>query len=207
MLAQALSRAGAAENQRELTEGLQRSLLPMLGPEIPGMDIAARYVPTGGGLQVGGDWYDMIPLPGGRFALVIGDVQGHDVRAAGLMGQLRIALRAYASEGHRPDAVLARASHFFHGLAASEHDPGDLRFATCYYAEVDPATGTVESARAGHLDPVVRMADWDGADPRHGGRAAAGHRPGLRLPDDAARPGARGHPDAVHGRPGRDRRP
>lgn len=64
MLAQALSRAGAAENQRELAEGLQRSMLPMLGPEIPGMDIAARYVPTGGGLQVGGDWYDMIPLPG-----------------------------------------------------------------------------------------------------------------------------------------------
>ncbi|GHA62610.1 SpoIIE family protein phosphatase [Streptomyces tendae] len=159
MLAQALSRAGAAENQRELTEGLQRSMLPMLGPEIPGMDVAARYVPTGGGLQVGGDWYDMIPLPGDRFALVIGDVQGHDVRAAGLMGQLRIALRAYASEGHRPDAVLARASHFFHGLATGEDDPGDLRFATCYYAEVDPATGTVESARAGHLDPVVRMAD------------------------------------------------
>ncbi|GGQ29451.1 magnesium or manganese-dependent protein phosphatase [Streptomyces mutabilis] len=159
MLAQALSRAGAAETQRELTDGLQRSMLPVLGPEIPGMGIAARYVPTGGGLQVGGDWYDMIPLPAGRFALVIGDVQGHDVRAAGLMGQLRIALRAYAAEGHRPDAVLARASHFLHGLTSSEDDPGDTRFATCYYAEVDPATGTVESARAGHLDPVVRMAD------------------------------------------------
>ncbi|MGW8062219.1 SpoIIE family protein phosphatase [Streptomyces ziwulingensis] len=159
MLAQALSRAGAAETQRELTDGLQRTMLPVLGPEIPGMAIAARYVPTGGGLQVGGDWYDMIPLPGGRFALVIGDVQGHDVRAAGLMGQLRIALRAYAAEGHRPDAVLSRASHFFHGLTQSDDDPGDLRFATCYYAEVDPATGTLESARAGHLDPVVRMAD------------------------------------------------
>ncbi|GHB24296.1 magnesium or manganese-dependent protein phosphatase [Streptomyces viridiviolaceus] len=161
MLAQALSRAGAAETQRELTDGLQRSMLPVVGPDIPGMDIAARYVPTGGGLQVGGDWYDVIPLPRGRFALVIGDVQGHDVRAAGLMGQLRIALRAYAAEGHRPDAVLSRASHFFHGLtqADCDGDPGDVRFATCYYAEVDSATGTVESARAGHLDPVVRMAD------------------------------------------------
>ncbi|MFE2047627.1 SpoIIE family protein phosphatase [Streptomyces sp. NPDC059459] len=158
MLAQALSRAGAAETQRELTDGLQRSMLPVLAPEIPGMTVAARYVPTGGGLQVGGDWYDMISLPGGRFALVIGDVQGHDVRAAGLMGQLRIALRAYAAEGHRPDAVLSRASHFFHGLTQAD-DPGDLRFATCYYAEVDPVTGTLESARAGHLDPVVRMAD------------------------------------------------
>ncbi|MEU9554579.1 SpoIIE family protein phosphatase [Streptomyces fumanus] len=159
MLAQALSRAGAAETQRELTDGLQRSMLPMLGPEIPGVSLAARYVPTGGGLQVGGDWYDMIPLPRGRFALVIGDVQGHDVRAAGLMGQLRIALRAYASEGHRPDAVLARASRFLYGLAHSDEDPGDLRFATCLYVEVDPATGTAECARAGHLDPAVRLAD------------------------------------------------
>ncbi|MFI9150940.1 SpoIIE family protein phosphatase [Streptomyces sp. NPDC053367] len=156
MLAQALSRAGTAESERELTDGLQRSMLPSLGPEIPGMSVAARYIPTGGGLQVGGDWYDLIPLPNGRFALVIGDVQGHDVRAAGLMGQLRIALRAYASEGHRPDAVLSRASRFLHGIA---DDGADLRFATCLYVEVDPETGVVEAARAGHLDPVIRMPD------------------------------------------------
>ncbi|MGW5634309.1 SpoIIE family protein phosphatase [Streptomyces sp. NPDC003832] len=167
MLAQALSRAGAAETQRELTDGLQRSMLPTLGPrQIPGMSVAARYVPTGGGLQVGGDWYDVIPLPGGtasdtgRFALVIGDVQGHDVRAAGLMGQLRIALRAYASEGHRPDAVLSRASRFLHGMT-DDGDPeaADLRFATCLYVEVDPVTATLDIARAGHPDPAIRMAD------------------------------------------------
>ncbi|MFF4571260.1 SpoIIE family protein phosphatase [Streptomyces sp. NPDC001410] len=158
MLAQALSRAGAADSQRELAEGLQRSMLPSLGPEIPGMGMAARYVPTGGGLQVGGDWYDMIPLPTGRFAVVIGDVQGHDVRAAGLMGQLRIALRAYASEGHRPDAVLARASRFLHGITHDEHMT-DVRFATCLYVEADPATGLLEIARAGHPDPAIRMAD------------------------------------------------
>ncbi|GGZ14276.1 magnesium or manganese-dependent protein phosphatase [Streptomyces olivaceoviridis] len=161
MLAQALSRAGAAESARELTEGLQRSMLPSLGPEVPGMRVAARYIPTGGGLQVGGDWYDMIPLPSGRFALVIGDVQGHDVRAAGLMGQLRIALRAYASEGHRPDAVLTRASRFLHGLTqdAGEDALADLRFATCLYVEADPPTGRLEIARAGHPDPVIRMTD------------------------------------------------
>ncbi|MGW2772721.1 SpoIIE family protein phosphatase [Streptomyces olivaceoviridis] len=161
MLAQALSRAGAAESARELTEGLQRSMLPSLGPEVPGMRVAARYIPTGGGLQVGGDWYDMIPLPSGRFALVIGDVQGHDVRAAGLMGQLRIALRAYASEGHRPDAVLIRASRFLHGLTqdAGEDALTDLRFATCLYVEADPPTGRLEIARAGHPDPVIRMTD------------------------------------------------
>ncbi|MFG3262485.1 MULTISPECIES: SpoIIE family protein phosphatase [Streptomyces] len=161
MLAQALTRAGAAETQRELTDGLQRSMLPTLGPEIPGMTLAARYIPTGGGLQVGGDWYDMIPLPNKRFALVIGDVQGHDVRAAGLMGQLRIALRAYASEGHGPDAVLSRASRFLYGLThtgdANAH--ADLRFATCLYIEVDPVTGVLRTARAGHLDPAIRMTD------------------------------------------------
>ncbi|WP_030665604.1 ATP-binding SpoIIE family protein phosphatase [Streptomyces cellulosae] len=168
MLAQALSRAGIAESERELTDGLQRSMLPTLGPQIPGMSLAARYVPTGGGLQVGGDWYDMIPLPGGtsrtepgggRFALVIGDVQGHDVRAAGLMGQLRIALRAYASEGHRPDAVLSRASRFLHGMTYGDPDTADLRFATCLYVEADPATGILDVARAGHPDPAIRMAD------------------------------------------------
>ncbi|MEW2493225.1 SpoIIE family protein phosphatase [Streptomyces nodosus] len=167
MLAQALSRAGAAETERELTDGLQRSMLPTLGPRIPGMTVAARYVPTGGGLQVGGDWYDMIQLPGGssrtksrtgRFALVIGDVQGHDVHAAGLMGQLRIALRAYASEGHRPDAVLSRASRFLHGMTHGT-DGAELRFATCLYVEVDPATGTLEIARAGHPDPAFLMTD------------------------------------------------
>ncbi|MFI6285806.1 SpoIIE family protein phosphatase [Streptomyces sp. NPDC051018] len=161
MLAQALARAGVAETERELSLGLQRSMMPVLGPAIPGMTVAARYVPTGGGLQVGGDWYDMIPLPSGRIALVIGDVQGHDVRAAGLMGQLRIALRAYASEGHRPDAVLARASRFLHGITDTyeKADYSSPRFATCLYLEVDPASGCVEIARAGHPEPAVRMAD------------------------------------------------
>ncbi|MFI8088821.1 SpoIIE family protein phosphatase [Streptomyces sp. NPDC086080] len=166
MLGQALTRAGTAESERALTDGLQRSMMPILGPGIPGMSVTARYVPTGGGLQVGGDWYDVIPLPGGtsptrsgggRFALVIGDVQGHDVRAAGLMGQLRTALRAYASEGHRPDAVLSRASRFLHGIG--EGDPAEPRFATCLYAEVDPESGVLEVARAGHPEPVIRMAD------------------------------------------------
>ncbi|WP_329338901.1 SpoIIE family protein phosphatase [Streptomyces sp. NBC_01352] len=159
MLAQALSRAGVAESERELTDGLQRSMLPTLGPQIPGMSVAARYVPTGGGLQVGGDWYDMIPLPNGRFALVIGDVQGHDVRAASVMGQLRIALRAYASEGHRPDAVLSRASRFLHGMTYGDTEATDLRFATCLYVEADPTTGILDVARAGHPDPAIRMAD------------------------------------------------
>ncbi|MGW4162813.1 ATP-binding SpoIIE family protein phosphatase [Streptomyces sp. NPDC004788] len=174
MLAQALARAGVAESERELSLGLQRTMMPVLGPGIPGIQVAARYVPTGGGLQVGGDWYDMIRLPdgpgGGRIALVIGDVQGHDVRAAGLMGQLRIALRAYASEGHRPDAVLSRASRFLYGINDGVDEGGGAggddgrpgggpRFATCLYLEVDLESGTVDIARAGHPDPAVRMTD------------------------------------------------
>ncbi|QKW07678.1 SpoIIE family protein phosphatase [Streptomyces sp. NA04227] len=167
MLAGALTRANTAETERELTEGLQRAMLPRLGPQVPELQVAARYVPTGGGLQVGGDWFDMIALPTGRIALVVGDVQGHDVRAAGLMGQLRIALRAYASEGHRPDAVLARASRFLYGITNSvahgrgpqqESDP-EPRFATCLYVEAEPGTGVLEIARAGHPDPAIRMDD------------------------------------------------
>ncbi|GHJ30076.1 magnesium or manganese-dependent protein phosphatase [Streptomyces hygroscopicus subsp. sporocinereus] len=161
MLAQALSRAALQETERELSDGLQRSMLPAGKPDIPGLAVAARYVPTGGGLQVGGDWYDVIGLPSGRTALVIGDVQGHDVRAAGIMGQLRIAVRAYASEGHHPDAVLSRASRFLAGLTEPEGPDGRYapRFATCLYMEVDPVAGTLDIARAGHPDPAVRLAD------------------------------------------------
>ncbi|MBB1242417.1 SpoIIE family protein phosphatase, partial [Streptomyces durbertensis] len=165
MLAQALSRAYLHESERELADGLQRTMRPAGAPDVKGLTVAARYVPTGGGLQVGGDWYDVIPLPSGRTALVIGDVQGHDVRAAGIMSQLRIALRAYAAEGHRPEAVLSRASRFLAGMASSaaasapDGEPVDDRFATCLYIEADPLLGTMDIARAGHLDPAVLLAD------------------------------------------------
>lgn len=159
MLAQALSRAHLHESERELSDGLQRAMLPGRRPQVEGMTLTARYVPTGGGLQVGGDWYDVIDLPSGRTALVVGDVQGHDVRAAGVMGQLRIALRAYAAEGHRPDAVMSRTSRFLAGLTQCSADGEDGRFATCLYLEVDPVSGTLDVVRAGHLDPVVRLAD------------------------------------------------
>ncbi|PJF01611.1 phosphatase [Streptomyces carminius] len=169
LLAQALSRVHIQESQRELADSLRRAMRPARATDVPGMSLASRYLPTGGGLQVGGDWYDVIPLPSGHTALVIGDVQGHDVRAAGVMTQLRIALRAYALEGHRPDAVLSRAGRFLAELEAEDllsstaRDAADRlddhRFATCLYVETDPATGTLDLARAGHPDPLVRMAD------------------------------------------------
>ncbi|MFD1828895.1 SpoIIE family protein phosphatase [Streptomyces desertarenae] len=168
MLAQALSRVYVQEARRELADSLQRAMRPARRTEIPGMTLVSRYLPVGGGLQVGGDWYDVIPLPSGRTALVVGDVQGHDVRAAGVMTRLRIALRAYASEGHRPDAVLSRANRFLDRLDSDELSGSgdgeaalldDHRFATCLYVEADPSTGSIHIARAGHPDPVVRMAD------------------------------------------------
>jgi serine phosphatase RsbU (regulator of sigma subunit)/anti-sigma regulatory factor (Ser/Thr protein kinase) len=171
MLAQALSRTHLNEAERELSDGLQQAMLPGVSPRVDGMSLAARYIPTGGGLQVGGDWYDVIDLPSGRTAVVIGDVQGHDIRAAGIMGQLRIALRAYAAEGHGPDAVMSRASRFLAGLDQE-------RFATCLYAEIDPANGTLDVVRAGHPDPVIRLTDGTTL-PRH----TAGGLPLGILPD------------------------
>jgi serine phosphatase RsbU (regulator of sigma subunit) len=98
-------------------------------------------------MAVGGDWYDVLPLPDGRVGLVVGDVQGHSVEASAVMGQLRIALRAYAAEGHSPGTVLARTGRLLADLDT------DL-FATCCYLSLDPATGAIEAARAGHPLPV-----------------------------------------------------
>ncbi|WP_405577383.1 SpoIIE family protein phosphatase [Streptomyces sp. NBC_01190] len=151
LVAQSLERTRTDEAELALSRGLRRSMGPE-APAHPGLGVATRYVPTGGGLVVGGDWYDSINLPNGRLALVIGDVQGHDVHAAGLMTQLRTAVHAYAAEGHGPDAVLSRASRF---LADLDQD----RFATCIYIEADPATGMMQIARAGHPHPVLRMPD------------------------------------------------
>jgi serine phosphatase RsbU (regulator of sigma subunit)/anti-sigma regulatory factor (Ser/Thr protein kinase) len=181
MLAQALSRATQHESERALSDGLQQSMLPALEPGIPGMSLAARYVPTGGGLQVGGDWYDVIALPSGRTAIVIGDVQGHDVRAAGLMGQLRIALRAYAAEGHGPDAVLSRTSRFLAGLT-EDAELADVRFATCLYLEIDPAAGTFDVVRAGHPEPAIRLADGTTIIRRTDGGLPLGVEPNSDYP-------------------------
>ncbi|MFE5585111.1 SpoIIE family protein phosphatase [Kitasatospora sp. NPDC056531] len=156
LVAQSLARARLHDAEHELAASLQRVMLPRTVPSIPGVTTAVRYLAAGSGLQIGGDWYDVVPLPGGHVGLVIGDVQGHDVHAAGIMGQLRIALRAYAAEGHPPAAVMARASRF---LADLDTD----HFATCTYAEVNVDYGVVYAVRAGHLDPVVRRADGTAA--------------------------------------------
>jgi anti-sigma regulatory factor (Ser/Thr protein kinase) len=149
---QALLRAHAFDAEHELVGMLQRQLLPRRLPVLPGGVAVARYLPATAGLEVGGDWYDVIPLPDHHVALVIGDVQGHSAAAATLMGQMRTALRAYAAEGHPPDVVVAHANRLLLELET------DL-FATCAYVDVDMEAGTAWCVRAGHPPPVLRHPD------------------------------------------------
>ncbi|MFF5724999.1 SpoIIE family protein phosphatase [[Kitasatospora] papulosa] len=152
IVAQSLQRAILFDEEREFATGLQSAMLPRRIQETEGGEIAVRYHSAWSGREVGGDWYDVITLPRGRIGVAVGDVQGHDTHAAAIMGQLRIALRAYAAEGHPPATVLARASRF---LAELDTD----RFATSTYAQVDLATGEVRVARAGHFGPLIRHTD------------------------------------------------
>ncbi|MFJ3926066.1 SpoIIE family protein phosphatase [Streptomyces sp. NPDC090022] len=152
IVAQSLQRALLFDQEREFATGLQAAMLPRRIPDITGGEIAVRYHSAWSGREVGGDWYDVIALPRDRVGIVVGDVQGHDTHAAAIMGQLRIALRAYAGEGHPPSTVLARASRFLAELDTE-------RFATCTYAQVDLETGGVRAVRAGHLGPLIRHTD------------------------------------------------
>ncbi|MFJ1729840.1 SpoIIE family protein phosphatase [Streptomyces sp. NPDC088254] len=152
LVGQALKRAHAHDAEQELATMLQRSLLPRRLPELPGGAAVARYLPARRGLQVGGDWYDVIALSEDRVALVIGDVQGHSAGAATIMGQMRTAVRAYAMEGHPPDVVVSHANRLLVGMET------DL-FATCCYVELDMEEGTTLVVRAGHLSPLVRRPD------------------------------------------------
>ncbi|MGW2747832.1 SpoIIE family protein phosphatase [Streptomyces sp. NPDC001450] len=152
LVGQALKGAHAHDAEQELATMLQRSLLPRRLPELSGGTAVARYLPARRGLQVGGDWYDVIALSEDRVALVIGDVQGHSAGAATIMGQMRTAVRAYAVEGHPPDVVVSHANRLLVGMET------DL-FATCCYAELDMEQGNTLFVRAGHLAPLVRHPD------------------------------------------------
>jgi anti-sigma regulatory factor (Ser/Thr protein kinase) len=149
---QALMRAHAYDAEHELATMLQRSLLPRRLPALPGGVAVARYLPATVGLEVGGDWYDVIPLSENHVALVVGDVQGHSAGAASIMGQMRTAIRAYAVEGHPPDVVVSRANLLLVGMET------DL-FATCSYVAIDLEEGNAWCVRAGHLPPLLRQPD------------------------------------------------
>jgi serine phosphatase RsbU (regulator of sigma subunit)/anti-sigma regulatory factor (Ser/Thr protein kinase) len=145
-----------AAREREVAETLQHSLLPAWLPQLPGLELAARYVPGGPGAEVGGDWYDAIPLSGGRVGLVIGDVVGHDLRAATVMGQMRHALHAHAVEGLSPRNVLERLNYLSH----QQREPV---IATCIYAVLDPVESTLTVANAGHYPALVVTPSEDGS--------------------------------------------
>jgi anti-sigma regulatory factor (Ser/Thr protein kinase)/PAS domain-containing protein len=148
--AEAAGRLRASErSQRETAVTLQRSLLPQELEEPDDLRVAATYHPGGTEAAVGGDWYDVITLGGGRTALVIGDVMGRGVRAAAVMGQLRTAVRAYARLDLPPHEVL----QLLDGLA-TEIDANQI--ATCVYAIHDPNEGRLVYASAGHLPILVR---------------------------------------------------
>ncbi|WP_242423776.1 SpoIIE family protein phosphatase [Frankia sp. EI5c] len=136
------------EREREIAVTLQRSLLPRTLPQVPGLTFAWRYLPGSAGALVGGDWYDVLVLDDGRLALVIGDVMGHGLHAAATMGQLRATARAYAVERFQPAAVLA-------ALDAAINRLEQASITTVAMAVLDPASGKLTVASAGHLPPLV----------------------------------------------------
>ena len=141
------------EREHRIAETLQRSLLPERLPQLPGLGVAARYRPAAAEAEVGGDWYDVIPIPGGRVGLVMGDVAGKGLGAASMVGRLRSALRAYALEGHDPATAVEQLNR----LVWTELD--DSQMATLIYVIIDPAEGVVRWVNAGHMPPLLVVGD------------------------------------------------
>jgi serine phosphatase RsbU (regulator of sigma subunit)/anti-sigma regulatory factor (Ser/Thr protein kinase) len=153
-VALAVDRARLFEHERHIAETLQRSLLPEQLPQIPGMAVAVRYLPAGSGMEVGGDWFDMLDLGDGRVVLAMGDVVGRGVRAAALMGKLRTSLEAYAFDGRSPEEVVER----LHSLMERQHR---AEMATLLYVDLAPDRGSAELASAGHMPLLIRGANGE----------------------------------------------
>ncbi|WP_328863137.1 SpoIIE family protein phosphatase [Streptomyces sp. NBC_00306] len=151
LIAQALDRARLYDAARTLAHALQTGLLPPVLPRIPGLDVAARYLPAGHGRDIGGDFYDLIHAAPAATA-VIGDVQGHNTTAAALMGQVRTAVHAHAATGTPPGVLLARTNRFLADL-----DTG--LFTSCLIAQLDLTHHRVTLATAGHPPPLLRHPD------------------------------------------------
>lgn len=147
LIAQSMDRALLYDAKHDLAHGLQQALLPAALPGFPGLDVAARYLPAAHGMGVGGDFYDLIRLGEATAAAVIGDVQGHSMRAAALMGQVRTAVHATA--GALPGEVLARTNRVLTDLET------DL-FVSCLYVHIDLDGGRLHLASAGHPPPLLR---------------------------------------------------
>jgi serine phosphatase RsbU (regulator of sigma subunit)/anti-sigma regulatory factor (Ser/Thr protein kinase) len=163
LIAQAAERARRFEAQHGTAQLLQRSMLPEHLPELDRFRIAARYDVGVDGNAAGGDFYDAFELTDGRLAMVLGDVAGHDVRAAAVMGQVRAALRALALTDPAPPSVLAGLDRLVGSLGAESRN--EEIFVTVVYGLLDPADGTITLASAGHPPPVLRRAGIQGEPP------------------------------------------
>ncbi len=150
-VALAIDHARLYQRELKIAETLQRSLLPERLPGLPGLEVAARYLPAAAEAEVGGDWYDVLTISGGRVGLVMGDIAGKGLAAASMVGRLRSALRAYALEGHSPELAVGRLNR----LIWAEAQEGQM--ATLLFMVVDPAEGRVEWVNAGHPPPLLAM--------------------------------------------------
>lgn len=151
-IGQAVGRAAIRDTEYSMALALQEGMLPPTLRFGPAVSAARRYQAATTGIQVGGDWYDSVPLDDGSTVLIIGDVEGHNVHAAGVMYRLRTTVRAYAAEKHPVDEILRRANEFVAEINLEAEQP---LFATCLVARVDPRTRTVTASRAGHIPPIV----------------------------------------------------
>ena len=163
LVAQAAERARRFEAQHGTAQLLQRSMLPEHLPELDTFRIAARYDVGVDGNAAGGDFYDAFRLADGRLAMVLGDVAGHDVRAAAVMGQVRAALRALALTDPAPPSVLAGLDRLVGSLGAESRN--EEIFVTVVYGVLDPTDATITMASAGHPPPVLRRAGVAGESP------------------------------------------
>ena len=134
--------------QRTVAQTLQHSLLPDRMPDMPGLDMSFRYLPGAGGIDIGGDWYDAIPLDDDRLMIVVGDVSGRGLGAGAVMASLRYSIRAFASQGDTPETVLTKLTNLL-DLRRDRH------FATVLCAVVDIAGRTITIANAGHPNPLL----------------------------------------------------
>ncbi|MFF3873206.1 SpoIIE family protein phosphatase [Streptomyces sp. NPDC001978] len=149
---QALGRIRLQQARVELATELQQTMLPTLPEHLPGLEVAARYRPSRDGLDIGGDWYDAFVLPDGAVALEIGDMQGHDVGAAALMGKWRSFMRGIAALEPDPGAVLTRTNELLVTMAPE-------RFASCTMLHLDPRDGRVTGTSAGHVPLLYARKD------------------------------------------------
>ncbi|NRQ30742.1 SpoIIE family protein phosphatase [Nonomuraea sp. NN258] len=167
-VALAIDNALLFEEERHTAESFQKHLLPRALPQLDGLEIAVRYYPAaplashGQGIQtqVGGDWYDVIPLSAGRVGIVIGDVEGRGAKAAAIMGQLRAALRAFAQDDKSPADILARLDEWTRIIATPEQDDtgADISvppIVTCQYLVYDAWSRQLSFANAGHAPPLL----------------------------------------------------